>query len=160
MKTKIEIKNRWTGKILFEFETENNSIKKTVLEALKRGADLSGADLRVADLSDANLRGADLSDADLSGADLSGGKVKSAIVFTGLYRYVVIPYITSENEKRVIMGCHDRSVAEWDADFWNNPNEFPNDGSMKSEMRLMAYKTAKAWLELAEKELLTQKEAA
>jgi uncharacterized protein YjbI with pentapeptide repeats len=62
---KIEIKNWWTGNILFEYLSENNTIKKTVAEATKSGADLSGADLRGADLS-----GADLSGADLSGADL------------------------------------------------------------------------------------------
>ena len=52
---KIEIKNWWTGNILFEYLSENNTIKKTVAEATKSGADLSGADL-----SDAYLRGADL----------------------------------------------------------------------------------------------------
>jgi len=31
MKAKIEIKNRITGKILFEFETENNNVKKTLI---------------------------------------------------------------------------------------------------------------------------------
>jgi len=38
MKLKIEIKNRWTGKILFEFETENNTVKTTLLQAVKQGA--------------------------------------------------------------------------------------------------------------------------
>ena len=83
-KVKIQIKNRWTGSILFEYEKEDNTIKDTLIEALKNDADLSGADLRGAylsgaDLSGADLRGAylrdaDLSDADLSGADLSGAK--------------------------------------------------------------------------------------
>ena len=43
---KIEIKNRWTGNILFEYLSENNTIKKTVSEAIKSGAYLRGADLR------------------------------------------------------------------------------------------------------------------
>nr|DAN74161.1 MAG TPA: pentapeptide repeat protein [Caudoviricetes sp.] len=71
---KIEIKNRWTGNILFEYLSENNTIKKTVSEAIKSGADLREADLRDADLSGADLREADLSDADLSGANLRGAK--------------------------------------------------------------------------------------
>ncbi len=50
MKVKIEIKNRFTCKILFEFETENNTILKTLKEAIMRDANLSGADLRGADL--------------------------------------------------------------------------------------------------------------
>ena len=67
-KIKIEIKSRWAGTILFEYEKENNTINDTLLEAIKSGAYLSGADLRGAYLSDAYLRGAYLSDADLRGA--------------------------------------------------------------------------------------------
>ena len=59
MKTKIQIKTIF-GKLLFEFEKENNSTKETLLEALKTGADLCGADLYGANLRGANLRGADL----------------------------------------------------------------------------------------------------
>ena len=70
MKAKIEIKNRITGKILFEFETENNNVKKTLI------------------------------------------------------------------------------VSEWENDFWNNNSEFPNDGSLKSEYRKLAYESCKKWLEL------------
>ena len=62
MKLKIEIKNRFTGKILFEFETENNTVKTTLLEAIKQGADLRGANLQGANLQGANLQGADLQD--------------------------------------------------------------------------------------------------
>ena len=51
MKTKIEIKSIWGG-ILFEYEKENNSIKDTLIEAVKSGAYLRGADLRDADLGD------------------------------------------------------------------------------------------------------------
>jgi hypothetical protein len=82
MKAKIQIKT-FGGSILFEYESENNSVKKTVEKAVAekkslRGADLSGAYLRYADLSDADLSGADLSDADLSGADLSDADLSGA----------------------------------------------------------------------------------
>ena len=198
MKLKIEIKNRFTGKVLFEYENENNTIKDTLVKAVEQGAylqdaylqgaDLRGADLRGADLQDAYLQGADLRgaylrDADLQGADLrsadlrgadlqgadlrgaylqgaylqgaylQGAEIKSAIVFTGLYTYLVIPYITKENEKRIKMGCYDRSLQEWESDFWNNNNEFPNDGSLKSNQRLLAYETAKKWLELSAEDI-------
>ena len=53
MKIKIEIKNRWTGAILFEYEEESNTIKDTLIEAVNRGADL-----RDANLGGANLGGA------------------------------------------------------------------------------------------------------
>jgi hypothetical protein len=208
MKLKIEIKNRFTGKVLFEYENENNTIKDTLVKAVEQGADLRGAylqgadlrgadlrgaylrgaylqdaylrgadlrgadlrgaylqdadlrgaDLRGADLQDAYLRGAYLQDAYLRGADLQdaylqGAEIKSAIVFTGLYTYLVIPYITKENEKRIKMGCYDRSLQEWESDFWNNNNEFPNDGSLKSNQRLLAYETAKKWLELSAEDI-------
>ena len=67
---KIEIRNRWTGSVVFEYTKEGNTITETVLDAIRRGADLRGADLRGADLRGADLRGADLRDADLCGADL------------------------------------------------------------------------------------------
>ena len=54
MKTKIEIKSIW-GSILFEYEKENNSIKDTLIEAIKGGAYLRGAYLRDADLGCADL---------------------------------------------------------------------------------------------------------
>ena len=75
---KIEIKNRWTGNILFEYLSENNTIKKTVSEAIKSEADLCGADLYGADLRRADLCGADLCGADLCGADLCGADLRRA----------------------------------------------------------------------------------
>ena len=67
---KIEIRNRWTGSVVFEYTKEGNTITETVLEAIRRGADLRGANLCGANLRDANLRGADLCNADLCDANL------------------------------------------------------------------------------------------
>ena len=78
MKVKIEIKNRITGKVLFELEREDNSVKKTLEEAVKKKADLRGAYLGGADLGGAYLRGADLGGADLGGADLGGAYLRGA----------------------------------------------------------------------------------
>jgi hypothetical protein len=77
MKTKIQINSIW-GNLLFEFEKENNSMKDTLMEAVKSGANLFGADLSRADLSGADLSGAHLSRADLSRADLSGANLSGA----------------------------------------------------------------------------------
>ena len=74
MKIKLQIKSRWTGSVLFEYEKENNTIKDTLIAAVKSGADLSGADLRDADLRGAYLRDANLRDANLRDAYLSGAK--------------------------------------------------------------------------------------
>ena len=76
--TKIQIKSRWTGSVLFELEKEYNTIKDTLTEAVKSGANLSGANLSGANLSGANLRGAGLRDANLRGADLSGADLRCA----------------------------------------------------------------------------------
>ena len=67
---KISIKNRWTGSIIFEYSSVDNTLAKTVLEALKGGANLCGADLCDANLCGANLCGADLREANLRGANL------------------------------------------------------------------------------------------
>jgi hypothetical protein len=74
---KIQIKNRYTKKIIIEGEANNI---KEFLEKNKGanlwGADLWGADLREANLQGANLQGANLWGADLWGADLWGVKIK------------------------------------------------------------------------------------
>ena len=80
--TKIEIKTIW-GNIIFTHEKENNTVKDTLQEALKSGANLGGAnlygaDLRGADLGGANLYGADLGGADLRGANLGGANLYGA----------------------------------------------------------------------------------
>ena len=85
---KIEIRNRWTGSVVFEYTKEGNTITETVLDAIRRGADLSdanlcdadlhGSNLRCANLYGANLRGSNLSDADLRGADLCGANLRDA----------------------------------------------------------------------------------
>ncbi len=92
-KIKIEIKNKLTGKILFEYEKENNTVKDTIEEAIKQdaylegadlrgtylgGADLRGTYLRGADLRGAYLRSAYLEGADLRGADLGGAYLRGA----------------------------------------------------------------------------------
>ena len=65
---KIRIKTRWFGSVLFEYEKENNTIKDTLIEAVKKGAYLKGAYLTGADLTGADLTGADLTGAYLTGA--------------------------------------------------------------------------------------------
>ena len=79
----IKIRNRWTGSVVFEYTKEGNTITETVLDAIRRGADLHsaylcGADLRDADLCGANLRDADLCDANLRGAYLRGTDLRGA----------------------------------------------------------------------------------
>ena len=85
---KISIKHRWAGSIIFEYSSVDNTIAKTVLEALKGGSNLCDADLCGAylcgaylcdaDLRDAYLRDAYLRDANLRGADLRDAYLRRA----------------------------------------------------------------------------------
>jgi len=82
MKTKLQIKSIF-GNLLFEYESDNNSILTTLKEAIEvdadlRYANLSNADLSNADLRYANLRYANLSNADLSNADLRYANLRYA----------------------------------------------------------------------------------
>jgi len=75
-KVGLEIKNRWTGDVIF------TSTKTTWKEAVEEGkANLYGADLRGANLSGANLREANLYGADLRGADLYGADLYGANLY-------------------------------------------------------------------------------
>jgi uncharacterized protein YjbI with pentapeptide repeats len=218
MKTKIEIKNRFNNEGLFSTEIEDNTLLECVREAVKAGANLSGAHLSGANLSGANLYGANLSEASLYGANLSGANlsganlsranlseanlseaslyganlseaslyganlsranlsganlsganlsranlseanlsgakidniiIKKAMVIHGLYKYLTMPIIAEDGKYYIKLGCHLRSVEEWENDFWNNNNEFPDDGSIKSHLRVLAFETAKKWLEI------------
>ena len=77
MKTTIKIESIF-GKLLFEHEAEDNTIKKTLEEAVKSGANLGGANLGGAYLGGANLGGAYLGDANLGGAYLGDANLGGA----------------------------------------------------------------------------------
>ena len=113
---KIEIKNRFSDKIIFYGDYE--SIRECLIKAAKqsanlRGANLWGANLRgaylrdanlwgaylqSADLQDANLRGANLQDAYLRGANLRGAKnySESHYIFNELIRRQSIKLFTKK----------------------------------------------------------------
>ena len=77
MKSKLQIKS-YFGNLLFEFECEDNTVKKTMEKAVKNKAYLAGADLAEADLAEADLAGADLAEADLAGAYLARANLAEA----------------------------------------------------------------------------------
>jgi hypothetical protein len=76
---KIQIKNRFTGSIIFESKKENNTVSKAVKDYIEQeiSKGLSYADLSNADLSNADLRNTDLSSADLSYANLSNADLRN-----------------------------------------------------------------------------------
>ena len=68
---KIQIKTVF-GSLLFEYESENNTILETLQRANLRGVNLESADLRGADLRGANLQGASMVNVNTDGAMLNG----------------------------------------------------------------------------------------
>ena len=64
-----------------------------------------------------------------------------------------MPIIDEDGKEYVVMGCFTRTVKEWDNDFWNNDDEFPNNKSTDSELRKFAYKTGKKWIKLKKESL-------
>lgn len=80
----IQIKNSWKNSIIFEYEKEGNTMRDTVIQAIRKGIDLgeanlSGAKLHGVDFSNVNLRNADLYGADLKGCFFTKACLVSAI---------------------------------------------------------------------------------
>jgi len=130
MTQNYEIKNRWTGEVLFSCEIpdgmESGMIARHAVEtaiaegANLRGADLGGADLGGADLREANLwganlggadlRGANLWDANLGGADLRGANLWDANLGGADLR------------EANLWGANLGGANLWDADLWGAKN--------------------------------------
>ena len=150
MKIKIQIKSVF-GKVLFELEKENNTIKETLEQAIKenanlegaylrganlRGANLRGANLRGANLEDANiegayLRGANLINANLEGANLEGANIEGAYLRGANLEdsknkeTAILPIFCKWSYgikgDLIIIGCKQKTIEEWD--IWFNSNE-------------------------------------
>lgn len=75
-------------------------------------------------------------------ADLRGAK--QIIRIESQYPYQAHGYYC-KNKKRVRLGCFDRTVEEWDSNFWNNDEEFP-ENSPQGKNRFMIYTFIKEWL--------------
>jgi len=119
-----------------------------------QGTGLQGANLQGANLQGAYLQGAYLQGANLQGAYLQGADLRRAILlspaknsiqleyamgWTGLYRYWVFICVSTDGDCFIQMGCKWLSLEDWQDDFWNNDEEFPNDNSPKSNTRKLAF---------------------
>ena len=132
-----EIKNRFSGEVLFSCEIPDGMgsgmIDRHLVEsAIQSGANLRGANLRFANLRGANLRGVNLCDADLRdadlcdanlcganvcdanlrganlrGADLRGAK-NAALLINGMHWDVIIDGIGNMQ-----IGCQFHSIEGW-----------------------------------------------
>jgi hypothetical protein len=67
----------------------------------------------------------------------------------GYYTYNAA-FFLEENSKtwHVQMGCFTRALSEWKSNFWNNNNEFPNNGSEKSNKRLKTFNLIEKFIEI------------
>ena len=99
---KHEIKNRWTGEVLFTYEAPEGMESGMIARHAVETAIAQNANLRGANLVDADLRGANLRDADLRGAK------NAPMIITGLLWTV---YIDSTGMMRI--GCQNHSVEDW-----------------------------------------------
>ena len=68
-----------------------------------------------------------------------------------LYEYPCGAWVEENRGEMVQLGCFTRTRKEWEADFWNNNNEFPNNNSEKSKARLRAFKMCCTFLDLIKK---------
>ena len=136
MTVKIEIKSV-LGKLLFEFEKENNSIKETLNEARLQRANLEGANLRGANLERVNLRGANLEGAYLYGANLEGAYLYGANL-RGAYLPMFSMWSMVKKENDILrIGCKEKTFEEWDL-FFASESEFETKRGSDDFIRIQA----------------------
>jgi len=153
---KIEIKNRFTGSIIFTYEKENATIKDAVLKALKEGANLYGADLRGANLEGADLRGANLKCADLRGAnlecaylrgaDLRGANLYGAKNKEQAYLPMFCKWSHTIIGDKIKIGCKEKTIEDWDL-FFASDETYETDRNTEEFKQIEAvYLAYKAYL--------------
>ena len=107
MTQNYEIKNRFTGAVLFTCEVPEGMESGMIARHAVETAIAEGANLRGANLEGANLEGANLWGANLEGANLWGAK-NAPLIITGL-RWSVC--IDGTGEMRI--GCQEHTVEAW-----------------------------------------------
>jgi len=133
-KIKIQIKNRYCGSILFEYESENNTIKETLIQGVKANANLVNANLENANLANANLVNANLENANLANANLANANLENAnlananlenanlananLVNANLVNAKLTIFakwsISIIDNKIIKIGCKQKTIEEWD----------------------------------------------
>ena len=147
-----EIRNRWTGEVMFGDPDDDRSVRDLVVDAVGRravlsgavlsGAVLSGADLRDAVprdavLRDAVLRGAVLRDAYLSGAVLRDADLRGAYLSGAVLRGAVLRGADlrgADLRGAVLSGAvlsgadlSDADLSRWRQDLWDILDHAPHE---------------------------------
>jgi len=112
-KRPIEIKDRHSGRVLFETEAE--TLKDALEEAVMSGMNLSCADLRNADLGGAYLANANLSNADFSGANLFKATLWRSSLIAARFCKVDMRYadIKNANLKKAVLQSSELICAQF-----------------------------------------------
>ena len=97
METTIEIKRWDNGKVIFSYTCENNSLTKTLEEAVKEKVDLSFANLASRILSDVNLSNANLNCASFVNSQLNKVNFNGANLKRAIFTYSVLTDVTFDN---------------------------------------------------------------
>ena len=123
MLVKIQIRSIF-GKVLFELEKENNTIRETLEEAVKNNTDLYNANLinvnlEGANLINANLEGANLINANIEGANLINANLEGANLINAKNKETVILPIYCKwsygiKGNLIVIGCKEKTIGQWD----------------------------------------------
>jgi len=107
-------------------------------------AKFSDVDFSIANFSSANFSRAMFSDVDFSSAKFSDAKVVRSVSFN-IYKYASFSFEMDTGTRYIRLGCRSRALEEWESDFWDNNEEFPDDNSEKSNLRKLAFETHRKW---------------
>ena len=130
------------GRKIFSHTCEDNTILKTLKEALKEGVnlgyvDLANADFRGANLSDANLIGADLKGTNLRCADFRGADLKGTDT-TNTRLPIYSKWDFSIENDSLNIGCKTKTFSEWKEWFEKSEEEFSTERNTEDFKRIQA----------------------
>ena len=133
---KITIKSIFEN-VLFEHTCENNTLLKTLKEALKEDIDL-----KYVNLSGVKWSNTDLSGADLNGTDLNGAKLRYANLIGSDTTNTRLPIYSKwdfsiENDSLNI-GCKTKTFSEWKKWFEESEEEFSTERNTEDFKRIQA----------------------
>ena len=75
-----------------------------------------------------------------------GFQISNHIILPNSYKYIARGYFNEIDKKHYIqLGCYLRTIDEWDGDFWNNNDEFP-EGSEPGNLRFETFNKIKKYL--------------
>ena len=139
MKIKIQIKSV-SGKVLFELEKENNTIKETLEQAIKEDANLYNANLEDANLEDANLRNANLRNANLEDANLDNAKNKETAILP-----IFCKWSYGIKGDLIVISCKEKTIEQWDLWFDSNDEYSTSRGTEEFKQIQAVYNALRAY---------------